>query len=303
MSATAGGIRITAADRAAAATAKVRPAHLFFPYGKTPTQGTVVHPSNLDYFGGHVLTSTKIFNAYVDSAPGEAGEISLFEKNYSASSMIHMTDEYVGTSASNRYPFSGNVGVTFPNVGSIGDADLLIILHAVASFIGPGGYGHMYHIFLPKGLNFCGTGTIVPAGVCSAGAATPGFCAFHTSVVFSDIGETIFSLEPFLPTSLCGVDNATATPTKGTPNGLQNDTNYSALSHEETEAITDPDPGTGWINPVPFYPAEIGDLCAYDVGPFVNGFSTPTNTDINGHLYRIQFEYSNKQIGCNNSPP
>jgi hypothetical protein len=156
---------------------------------------------------------------------------------------------------------------------------------------------------LPKGLNYCATGTLLPAGDCDAGGPNPAFCAFHDSVVFSDIGETIFSLEPYLPLALCDVDAATANPNGPTPNGPQDDSNYSALSHEETEIITDPDPGTGWVNPAPFYPAEIGDLCAYDVGPFVNGFSTPTNTNLDGKAYRIQFEYTNKLHGCNNSPP
>ncbi len=218
------------------------------------------------------------------------------------SSMIHITDQYVSTTANNRYPFAGNVVVNYPAVGNLGDNDLLLILHAVAKAIGPGGYHHIYHIFLPQGLNYCGTGTITPAGSCDAGGPNPSFCAFHTSVVFSDVKETIFSLEPYLPLALCNVDAATANPSQGTPNGPQKD-NYSALSHEQTEIITDPDPGTGWVNPVPFYPAEIGDLCAYDVGPFVNGFSVPQNSNLNGKNYRIQFEYTNNQHGCNNSPP
>ncbi len=70
-------IHVTSADRAAATTAKVIPAHLFFPYGKTPTGSVshgpkpVVYPGDLSYFGGHVITNAQIYNAYVDSSPAK----------------------------------------------------------------------------------------------------------------------------------------------------------------------------------------------------------------------------------------
>jgi hypothetical protein len=123
-------------------------------------------------------------------------------------------------------------------------------------------------------------------------------------VGFSDIGTTLFSVEPYNDPDFCGVDNFTAHPTAPTPNGLVHDSQYSALSHEMFETITDALPGSGWLNPNPFYPAEIGDLCAYVDGPFGStGFVIPENTTLYGKAYRVQFEYSNKQIGCNNSPP
>lgn len=302
-------IVITTADRAAVKTAKARLAHIYKPFSKSVSTSstrrtqTLVNPADLSFFGGHVITSATVFNTYVDSQPGIAGQIVQFENNYSLSHMIHMTDQYVGTTVNNRYPSGGSSTISYPAVGNLGDNDLLLIVHAIARTLGPGGYHHIYHVFLPKTIHYCATGTLLPAGACDASGPNPGFCAFHDSVVFSDIGETIFSLEPFLPLSLCNVDAATANPNAPTPNGVQFDSNYSALSHEETEIITDPDPPTGWVNPVPFYPGEIGDLCAYDVGPFINGFSEGENTNLNGKLYRIQFEYTNKQHGCNNSPP
>ncbi len=307
----ASGIRIAAADRAAVATAKTRIGHMYFPYNKywskssaaAAKPASAVFPADLQYFGGALVTSAKIFNAYVDSSPGEAGPVVEFEENFNASHMIHMADEYVHSTANNRYPFGGNVTVNYPAVRNLGDNDLLLILHSVASAIGPGGYHHIYHIFLPSNIHYCSTGTLLPAGSCDAGGPNPAFCAFHDSVVFSDIGETLFSLEPHLPLSLCNIDAFTSNPNQSTPNGPQFDSNFSALSHEQMETLTDPDPGTGWVNPNPFYPSEIGDLCAYLTGPWVNGFVSPENTNLNGHPYRIQFEYSNKQHGCNNSPP
>jgi hypothetical protein len=68
------------------------------------------------------------------------------------------------------------------------------------------------------------------------------------------------------------------------------------------ETITDPLIDS-WINPDPFYPAEIGDLCSYVTGQFVNGAVVPQNTVLNGVTYRIQFEYSNARHGCSNANP
>lgn len=44
------------------------------------------------------------------------------------------------------------------NRGTSGDNDLLHIAHAGASALGSG-YGHVFHIFLPKGVDVCFTGT------------------------------------------------------------------------------------------------------------------------------------------------
>lgn|GEM_PF-966958 len=272
----------------------------------TTTQSSVVHVSNLQYFGGPLVASAHVYNAFVDSSPSTFGDVSQFQNRFSRSTMVHMLDEYVGATASNRYPWGGDFGVNYPAVTTLGDNDLLLIIHAVAAGVAGGGLNHVYNIFLPPGLNYCSTGTILPVGACNASPTSPNpaFCAFHGAVAFSDTGTTLFTVEPFSDTDFCGVDNFSQNPTAPTPNGLVKDSQYSALSHEQSETFTDPIPGSGWVVPDPFFPSEIGDLCAYIDGPFnSSGFVSPQNTSLDGKAYRIQFEYSNKQVGCNNTTP
>jgi hypothetical protein len=301
-------INISSADHQAVAAHPATLAH----YWKPRTNGTAgvspqsaVFPADLEFFGGVTIQHALNMNAYVDSTPSAFGDVKQFEQRLSRSNLIHMTDPYVGATGYNRYDFGGDFGVSYPAVTTLGDNDLLLIIHAVAAGTSGGGYGHIYNIFLPNGLNYCATGTLLPAGFCNASPTSPNpaFCAFHGAVTFSDIGKTLFTVEPFNDPDFCGIDNFTANPTAPTPNGLQRDSAYSALSHELFETITDPNPGSGWVNPNPFYPAEIGDLCAYVTGQFVNGFVSPNNTTLYGKAYRVQFEYSNHQHACNNVGP
>lgn len=290
-------IRITDADRVAAASANHVLAHVFAARkSATRSAQSIVFPADLKFNNGVVVSNASIYNAYVDSGPSSFGNPKDFEQELSRSSLIHLSDEYVNASANNRYDFGAEAAVAYPALTTLGDNDILLIVHAVAAGLAGGGYHHIYNIFLPAGTDYCSTGTLLPLGVCNASSTSlnPQFCGFHGSVVFNDIGKTLFTVQPFQDVTFCGVDNASGDPSQPTPNGLQQDTTYSTLSHEVIETITDPDPGTGWVNALaPAYPSEIGDLCAF----------IPENTTLDDHLYRIQTEYSNKQHGCNNTPP
>lgn len=291
-------IHVTPSDQAAAANAKAGKAHLYSPMAAAAKRPqSVVYPADLQYFGGRVITSARVYNAFVDSTPAAFGDPKTFEEHFSYSNMIHILDQYTHVTTTNRYDWAGDAGVSYSVFTTLGDNDLLSIVHAVAKGIAGGGYNHIYHIFLPKGIDYCSTGTILPLGDCNASATSPNpaFCAFHDSVVFSDIGETIFTFEPFQDTNFCDVNGPT-NPTAPTPNGIQNDSTFSTLSHETSEAITDPDPfipGLAWYDMNVGVNGEIGDLCAY----------IPETTSLNGKLYKLQREYSNAQHGCNNTPP
>ena len=252
----------------------------------------IVYPADLQYYGGQVVTSAASYNIYVDSTPKTFGYPKSFQQHLGASRMIHLTDEYVNSTSDNRYTAGGDFTVQYPTITTLGDNDILTLIHAAGAGIAGGGYNHIYHIFLPPGVNYCSTGTLLPLGVCNASQTSPNptFCAFHGSVVFSDLGETLYSLEPYQDLHWCGVDNATSNPNQPTPNGPQNDSTFSTLSHETFETITDPDPGTGWYTNNVGVNGEIGDLCAY----------LPEDTSLNQKIYRLQREYSNAQHGCNN---
>ena len=201
------------------------------------------------------------------------------------SDFIHVTDQYVGANANNRYPVGNNFAVTYP-VGPkpLLDSDMQNIAYAVAKFSQQTGYGHIFHIFLVPGQDICFDASFT---VCASNI----FCAYHSSFD-ADIGHVLYSVEPFADVLGCQ-----APP--GTPNGQLIDSTDSVLSHESIEAITDPD-GNAWWNSHNLinFGAEIGDECEF-IQFTPNGvFFDPVTVSLNGKAYAIQTEYSNKGHAC-----
>ncbi len=264
--------------------------------GKTPsttrTPNSVIYPADLQYFGGKLLRTARVYNAFVDSKASTYGTPNSFEEHLSYSKMIHITDQYVHTTAGNRYDWAGDLTVNFPLLTIIGDNDLATIVHTAAAAKGAG-INHIFNIFLPPGAVYCGSGVLIPSGLCNANANSPNpaFCGFHEAVSFSDIGEVLFTFEPFADLTFCDVNAVLGNPKGPTPNGIQNDSNYSVLSHELFETITDPEPNSGWFAANVGIQDEIGDICAY----------LPEDTNLSGRLYRIQTEYLNTKHACDNT--
>jgi hypothetical protein len=195
--------------------------------------------------------------------------------------MIHITDQYVGSTLNARYPMPGGIAISYTVNGTLHDQDIYNIVHAAALTHGTG-YTNMYHVFLKQGVNECST----VAGGCysPSNPATWVYCAYHGSVDFTDIGHTIYSVEPYQALNGCE-------PTVS-PNGFLIDATASTLSHETFEAITDTDVvanNLAWYN---LTYGEIGDECAPAAG-VASGTVT-----LNGHAYGIQKEYSNFSHAC-----
>jgi hypothetical protein len=262
---------------------------------------------DLVYFGGHVLKSTIANAVYVNiSSCGTVakcwGNPDGFLSDLSNSNFIHLTDQYVGTTANNRYPVGKSVQATIPLFVSnvVSQADIFATVHAAAKANGTG-YGHIYHVFLPQGEDTCFDLT----NVCYSPDNPPSFffCAYHGSVDFNDIGHVIFSVEPYQNVSGCDV----APPS---PNGILADSTNSVLSHEQIESITDPDPfgpgdpRSGWVSFKSGFAAgaEIGDLCvSLNNGP-PNFQSLDPEVKLNGKTYQLQGEYSNHYHACAFAP-
>ncbi len=275
-------------------------AHVYAPHAASSTASAkparVVYPSDLQYYGGPLMQTAKVYNVFVDSTPSQFNYPRNFLMNLFSSSMIHILDQYEGSTANGRYLASGGVTVTYPAFTTLGDNDLLLILHAVGAYLAPTGSSkNVYNIFLAPGLNYCGSGTIFPNGECNASATSPNpaFCAFHSEVTFSDVGEVLYNLQPYQDVNYCAVNFYF--PSATMPNGLQADTQDSSLSHELFETFTDPLPGSGWYDAnSPAVSGEIGDLCAY--------ISSQT-VKLNAKRYFIQGEYSNAIHACTVAPP
>jgi hypothetical protein len=244
------------------------------------------YPADLSYFGGPVLQYVSTSDVYVNGVSNDFGNPGTFLIGWQRSQLIHVLDQYVGVTSNYRYQGGPWGTLEYPIFSTLGQNDLLNIVYAAASQIGSG-YGHVYNIFLPKGVDYCDGN-----GACYSpdNPSTFSFCAFHGSTDFQDIGHVLFTLEPYQDVPGCSVPQPT-------PNGALIDSTASTLSHELSETITDPDPGTGWvaISSLTEYGNEVADIC-------VDAYGNAPASSLDGTSYAVQLEYSNKYHGCSNVP-
>ncbi len=246
---------------------------------------------DLTYQGGAFVEFTESHDIYMlpeGVCPVSVcwGDPERFLRDFGKSEFAHVTDQYVGQHASNRYTLGQNFNVPYtPPAKPFTDADMQAVGHSVAAVTGRTGYGHIYHVFLPAGQDECFDATF---SVCASNF----FCAYHSSVDFQDIGHVLYSIEPYTNVPGCQVR-------PGTPNGTLIDTTNDVLSHELTETITDPD-GTGWWNTTSgsVFGQEIGDECVFILFEGNNVFSDPAIISVQGRKYALQPEYSNSAHGC-----
>jgi hypothetical protein len=257
------------------------------------------YPSDLDYFGGATLTEMESNNIYVNtSSCGSVrtcwGNPRRFLRDLNESNFIRLTDQYTGTRG--NYEVGDSVSakvspVATPIGTQITQDQIVALVHEAASEIGTG-YGHVYHVFLPAGIDTCFPGN----HVCYSpdNPSTFAFCAYHGFIDFTDIGHVILSVEPFQNVPGC----AAAPPN---PNGALADSTNSVLSHELIESITDPDLDA-WVadNSLIAAGAEIGDLCEPTGNS--NGQFLDSYVSLNGHPYEMQLEYSNTYHACAGVP-
>jgi hypothetical protein len=270
----------------------------------TPTDNDQLRfPADLTYNGGAVVRVAEAHPIYMlpnGKCPIATcwGNPEGFLRDLNSSEFIHITDQYVGATANNRYPVGGHKLISYtptPKSHPLTDNDMIAVVHAVASATGQTGYAHIYHVFLPPGQDECFTAT---DGVCYSPdvPATFIFCGYHSSVDFKDIGHVLYSVEPFQNVGGCSVR-------PGTPNGQLIDSTNNVLSHEQFETITDPD-GDAWFNftSVALGGAEIGDECSFFVVSGMSAFFDPTVSTIGSHLYAVQPEYANNEHACGSNP-
>jgi hypothetical protein len=267
-------------------------------------RGPYFYPADLGSAGGPTLESTQQHAIYVNAKHSIAstwGNPEGFLRDLNESSFIHMTDQYVGTRADDRYPVGAHARVKYGTPGTtLFESDIAAIVHAVAAEYGSGG-GDLYHVFLPPGTDTCFDITPQnPTPECYSpdNPSTFAFCGYHDAVQFNDIGIVLFTVQPWQgPGSGCEV----ATPSA---NGVLVDSTANVLSHEVFEAITDPLPGLGYFNLTGglLTYQEIGDECViFNLSNSPGTYSPPTFS-INGHKYAVQLEYSNRYHACASQP-
>jgi hypothetical protein len=254
------------------------------------------YPADMTFQGGAIVPTMVSHPIYLDPSGACSGSCwgdpEGFLRDLGRSEFIHVTDAYVGTTASGRYTVVRGVKSKTPTGKLLVDSDIQALVHAVAAKTGQTGYGHEYHVFLTSGTDECFDNTYT---VCYSpdNTATWYFCAYHSSVDFTDIGHVLYSVEPYQNVNGCAVSSNLA------PNGLLTDSTNSVLSHETFETITDPD-GTAWWNTTSnaLYGAEIGDECSFEDA---TGFF-PSLWAVDGKVYSTQPEYVTAKHACTTAP-
>jgi len=259
------------------------------------------NPGNVTYQGGLAVQYAVSHAVYVN--PGQQCTIAScwgnpegFLSDVGQSEFMHILDQYLAIQSNGRYTVGSRAVLTgaLPN-NPLAESDLIAILHGVVAATGAGGYGNIYHLFLPPGVDTC-FGANSSSGCYSPdNPSTFVFCAYHDSVTYSDLGHVLFTVEPWQ-----GAGSGCEDSPVGAPNSQLIDSTDDTLSHELFETISDPD-GTAWWNAVDLalYGNEMADECLF-IGP-TNYFAPPTFS-INGHLYRVQSEYSNEKRACAVAP-
>lgn len=279
---------VTNGDRSAAAQATNLKRHVDVRKSAAHSLSKV-YPADLTYFGGPVVRQAKIYNLYVmangaTSFPGQP-QTDDFTDRLNKGQFIHILDQYIGATFSARYPRGNSFAISYAAFTTLGDNDILAIVHAGAAAAHDQGYHAIFNVFLPRGIDVCFTGT----SQCNASftSPAPAFCAYHASVDFADTNHHIlFTVQPYQVLDFCG--QPLQPGMSDSPNGLQQDSTDSTLSHEIFETITDPDPISGWFAANVGVSGEIADLCAYLPQIVVNG----------GKQDYLQREYSNSQHAC-----
>ena len=252
------------------------------------------YPADLSFFGGNVVTTAESHDIYFNCASTCWGNPAGFLIDLGKSKFIHLVDQYVNATSNNRYSKGKPVSLQEPLfTNTLGQNDLLAIVHAAAVQLTATGYNNILHVFLPQGVDTCFDLT----NVCYSpdNPSTFFFCAYHGSVDFSDVGHVLFTVEPYQAVTGCEV----APPN---PNSELADSTNSVLSHELFETITDPDPPTGWVanSSLDEQGFEIADECQPIGNQNFQGLA-PTFL-LNGKKYELQLEYSNGFHGCANVP-
>ena len=266
--------------------------------------GALRYPADVHYFGGPTVANAQMHAIFMQPE-GNVCAISAcwgnpegMLRDLGRSDYIHVADQYVGETSDNRYTVGqGYQSFFHPQAQPFTDADMQAIVTAAAQASGQVGYEHIYHVFLPPGVDECTDSTFT---ICYSpdNLATYGYCAYHFFFDVPGLGHLLYTVEPYQNVFGCN-------DIPGTPNGAIVDSTNDALLHETFETISDPDV-TGWWNLDSRYgfQSEIGDFCEFaefDADGTFLGF-IPSIWSAEGHVYATQPIYNNDRHACTTAP-
>jgi hypothetical protein len=250
-------------------------------------------PADLSHSpSGQTIMRAQHHLIYVNMPPSHWGDVAQFLTDFDQSDYIHILDQYVGAADNNRYTMGTSFTLTLPPLpaGTPLEYDVVLaIVHAAASYAG-GGYGHIYHLLLPQGMATCAS-----FGCYEPNNGARDFCAYHSSVTFSDsVGHAVFTVLPYAGVHGC------EQPPSGTTHSQEEDSQNSFVAHETFEAITDPDADNWYVHTLDStWGKEVADLCQksqlWSDGYY---YGSAQNIQLNGHWWTVPGMYSNRNHGC-----
>ncbi len=185
----------------------------------------------------------------------------------------------------NAYPHAGSAS------DPIFDSDIQAeVDRAISANSWPTGLSNMFFVYTEKGIESCTTTGKTSCTLNVTGSdPKQGYCAYH-NFFNSGANERIYANMPYVAT---WTGNPGCNNTNGQPNNFDADLEVSTTSHEQFEAMTDPEPNSNWTDSNcagNVVCGEIGDKCAYIWG---TANSDGSNLSLHGNLYNVQEEWSN----------
>lgn len=144
----------------------------------------------------------------------------------------------------------------------------------------PIGLASVFFVILPQNVGSC-----LDSTMCTQPG---GFCAYHSQIFLATGGEILYANIPYAAGLLgCG--------SIASPNGDDADAAISLVSHEHSEAITDPN-GDAWYDVLG---RENGDICRYNYGTALGATVYGRFDQVIGTgVYETQTEWSNTSASC-----
>jgi hypothetical protein len=275
----------------------VPPVHGVQPNDNCPPSGC--GSGDLLNHGGPVMTSRKAYAIFwvpsgYSNAAGYSSTIDQYFNDVAADSgkatnVYSVDTQYSGIAYSSTYGGSVTDTTQFPASGCPlynGLSECLTdsqIIAEIDSQIAAHGWtksaSTMFFMFTPNNVGSCFDA--------SSSCAYTAYCAYHG---YTPSGA-IYANQPYAFNPSCDVGEY--------PNGISNqaDPTINVVSHEDNEAITDPQVNisSAWYDAAGY---EIGDKCAWTFGTRSGSAGAQYSNTINGHNYFLQEEYSNDGHVC-----
>lgn len=278
--------------------------------------GTVQGSGNLTYHGGAVMRTIvdyaifwipsgysynaanasyeNTINRYFTDVAADSGKNT---NVYSTDSQYYDTIGGGTTHIAYSATFGGSIVVTTPfpangcheaiDTSCLTEAQLEAEIRAVVQAQGwPQNGSSQYFLFTPKGNGSCFDSNAAD------GCAYTSFCAYHNSFSTGSGHEIIFADQPWTA-NWPSAGNAVC-DVRQYPNASDADPTINVVSHENNEAITDPNLNA-WFDNLGY---EDGDKCAWTFGVLSGSSGSYYNQTINGHHYLMQEEYNNAGQNC-----